>query len=485
MVRRRIDMAAGADLAGFRRAVRMLVADRVPPDLVLWSGEAAPTLFEATLFQGETGGSAAVHAPPVVLPRPVTDLIETVICHRDPERYALLYQLVWRVLEGERSLLDRHADPLVHRLERMAKAVGRDLHKMHAFLRFREIRDPDGSERMIAWFEPDHFIVERAAPFFVERFEALVWSILTPVGSLHWDRRGLTVGPPAARADLPEEAASGDRFEEGWRRYYESTFNPARLNLTAMRSEMPKKYWANMPEAAAIPHLVRSAPARVREMIEREAAQPRHRSPDKAVAAMARQEPASLEELNRLILHSEPLVPGGTRAVLGEGPQDAALVLVGEQPGDQEDLEGRLFVGPAGQLLDRALAEAGIGRAQAYLTNAVKHFKYEQRGKRRIHQAPTAGEVKHYRWWLLKELSFLRPRLVVALGATAALALTGRSVPVMRSRGPMQLGDWPGLVTLHPSYPLRRPDEAGREEGYRMLVADLRQAAALAAAGVT
>lgn len=361
----------------------------------------------------------------------------------------------------------------------MAKSVGRDLHKMHAFLRFREIRDPDGVERFVAWFEPDHYIVERAAPFFVERFQSMVWSILTPFGSLHWDRRSLTVGPPASRADLPEEAAAGDRFEEGWRRYYESTFNPARLNLTAMRAEMPKKYWANLPEAAAIPDLVRSAPARVREMIEREAAQPRHRNPDKAVAAMARQEPASLEELNRLIQQSEPLVPGGTRAVPGEGPQDAALVLVGEQPGDEEDRQGRPFVGPAGQLLDRALAEAGIGRAQAYLTNAVKHFKYEQRGTRRIHQPPTAGEVKHYRWWLLKELSFLRPRLVVALGATAALALTGRSLPVLRSRGPMPFGDWPGFVTLHPSYPLRRPDIAGREDGYRMLVEDLRQAATL------
>lgn len=481
MVRRRIELAEGADLAGFRRAVRTLVAERVAPDEVLWSGEAMPTLF-----QEATRGDTGPEAPPVSLPRPVGELIESVVCHRDPERFALLYRLVWRVLAGERALTDRHADPLVHRLERMAKSVGRDLHKMHAFLRFREIRNldacgPDGAERFVAWFEPDHYIIERAGPFFVERFQSMVWSILTPVGALHWDRRSLIVGPPAKRADLPDEATSGDRFEEGWRRYYESTFNPARLNLTAMRSEMPKKYWANLPEAAAIPDLIRSAPARVREMIEREAAQPRHRNPDRAVAAMARQEPASLEELNRLIRKSEPLVPGGSRAVLGEGPLDAALVLVGEQPGDREDLEGRPFVGPAGLLLDRALAEAGIGRAQAYLTNAVKHFKYEQRGKVRIHQSPTAGEVKHYRWWLLKELSFLRPRLVVALGATAALALAGRSMPVMRSRGPMRLAEWPGFVTLHPAAPLRRSDEAGREEDYRLLVADLRQAAALAA----
>src|SRR5690606_6440407 len=125
-----------------------------------------------------------------------------------------------------------------------------------------------------------------------------------------------------------------------------------------------------------------------------------------------------------------PLFAGATQAVFGEGPPDAPLVLVGEQPGDQEDLAGRPFVGPAGALLDRAMAEAGIDRARVYVTNAVKHFKYERRGKRRIHQKPNAGEITACRWWLDRELSMLRPRLIVALGATAARALVGRAVSV-------------------------------------------------------
>jgi uracil-DNA glycosylase len=128
-----------------------------------------------------------------------------------------------------------------------------------------------------------------------------------------------------------------------------------------------------------------------------------------------RSEPRSLAELNKEILAAKPMVPGGKRAVLGEGPIGAALAFVGEQPGDQEDLQGRPFVGPAGQLLDKAFVAAGIDRAQSYITNAVKHFKHEERGKRRIHQKPTMGEVKHYRWWLLKELEFVHPHLVVAL----------------------------------------------------------------------
>lgn len=462
----RVDLKDGADLDGFRRALRGLVALGVEPGEVEWSVGAAPSLF------GDTAPLPA-DAPPVSLPRPVGALIESVVCHRDPERYALLHRLVWRVLRGERDMLDHHADPLVHRLALLDKAVRRDLHKMHAFLRFREVRDPDGAERYVAWFEPDHFIVEATAPFFVERFESLVWTILTPVGSLQWDRRSLTVGPAALR---PEGLDRDDRFAEGWQRYYESTFNPARVNPAAMRAEMPRKYWANLPEAAAIPGMIRSAPARVQAMIEAEAATPRRRNPDKAVAAMARQEPATLAELNRIILAADPLVPGATQAVPGEGPVGAAIAIVGEQPGDQEDLEGRPFVGPAGQLLTRALEEAGIERSAAYLTNAVKHFKFVARGKRRLHQSPTAGEVKHYRWWLMKELGFVRPRLVVTLGATAALALTGRSVSVLRERGPMGFGDWNGFVTVHPSYLLRLPAGETAEQAYRDFVADLRRA---------
>ncbi|MGY0832069.1 UdgX family uracil-DNA binding protein [Azospirillum argentinense] len=465
---RTITLREGADLDGFRRAVRRLAAARTAPDEVLWS-VGAPSLFGDEAPASENGA-------PVFLPQAVGQLIETVVCHGDPERYALLYRLVWRVLNGERALLDQHADPLVHRLERLDKAVRRDIHKMHAFLRFRALRDPDGGERYVAWFEPDHHIVEAVAPFFVERFESMVWTILTPKGSLHWDRQHLMTGPPTERPD----SLADDRFAEGWLRYYESTFNPARVNPTAMRAEMPRKYWANMPETAAIPAMVRSAPARVQAMLEAEAAIPRRRMPEKAVAAMARQAPESLAELNRLIQRSEPLVPGATQAVLGEGPEGAVIAIVGEQPGDQEDRDGRPFVGPAGQLLTAALEEAGIDRGGLYLTNAVKHFKFVQRGKRRIHQSPTAGEVKHYRWWLMTELGFVRPRLVVALGATAALALAGRSVSVLRERGPMAFHGWDGFVTVHPSYLLRLPGDEERRRAQAEFVADLRRAAALA-----
>jgi DNA polymerase len=187
------------------------------------------------------------------------------------------------------------------------------------------------------------------------------------------------------------------------------------------------------------------------------------------------QEPKTLEDLNAIIAKAGPLVPGATQAVFGEGPQHAEIVFVGEQPGDQEDLQGRPFVGPAGKLLTKAMEEAGIDRSQAYLTNAVKHFKFEQRGHRRIHSKPTAGEVKHYRPWLMKELELVRPKLVVALGATALLALTGKSTPISRSRGQARFGTYQGYITVHPSYLLRLPDEVTKREAYEAFLNDLRR----------
>jgi DNA polymerase len=189
----------------------------------------------------------------------------------------------------------------------------------------------------------------------------------------------------------------------------------------------------------------------------------------------------SLAALNREIAAAAPGVEGGTRFVPGEGPLHAALALVGEQPGDEEDMEGRPFVGPAGQLLDRALAKAGIARGAVYVTNAVKRFKFEQRGKRRIHSKPNAAEITYYRGWLIEELDLVDPGLTVALGATAARALAGRPVAVMKNRGPMTLDGRPCYVTVHPSALLRIREADERHAAFTAFAADLRRARVLAA----
>ncbi len=174
-----------------------------------------------------------------------------------------------------------------------------------------------------------------------------------------------------------------------------------------------------------------------------------------------------------------PLYRDATQVVFGEGPADAAIMLVGEQPGDKEDIAGKPFVGPAGHVLDRALAEAGLDRAACYVTNAVKHFKYEQRGKFRLHKQPTRGEVQACRWWLDREMDLVRPKLIVALGVTAASSLQGRPVVLSRVRRQILETDQRRvLATTHPSAILRLRDSVEKERAFDDLVDDIRFALA-------
>jgi uracil-DNA glycosylase len=204
-------------------------------------------------------------------------------------------------------------------------------------------------------------------------------------------------------------------------------------------------------------------------------AQRRHLDP--SVASALRQAASEAARCQRC-----PLYLHATQVVFGEGPAGASIMLVGEQPGDQEDRIGRPFVGPAGRLLDQALAQVGLDRASIYVTNAVKHFKHEQRGKRRLHKRPNRDEVQQCRWWLDHELALVRPKLIVALGATAAQLLMGRPLVLARERGKLlSLPDGRHfLATMHPSALLRMPDEAARHRAFASLVHDLEHAVALA-----
>jgi len=177
------------------------------------------------------------------------------------------------------------------------------------------------------------------------------------------------------------------------------------------------------------------------------------------------------------------LYKNATQTVFGEGPATAKIMMVGEQPGDQEDLAGKPFVGPAGKILDRALADAGVERKKVYMTNAVKHFKNEPRGKKRLHKRPNRGEIEVCRYWLGREIALVQPRLIVALGVTAAETLAGRKITISKVRGTLiefQDGQ-KGTVTIHPSSILRQPDDASRRAAYAGLVKDLKTALKLAA----
>jgi len=457
---RLIRLADEEDFEGWRDAARGLAIAHVPPDQVAWQvGDGPQDLFAegAAVIEAAEGAFS--------VPRPFITLAHSVICHSEPQRFSLLYQMLLRLRTRPKALEDG-ADALVQRLERMAREVRRDMLKMHAFLRFRAVdsggEGKDGGEqRFIAWFEPDHHIVRSNAGFFVNRFANMHWSILTPELCLHWDGSELTSSPGVTRADAP----GGDPVEEVWKTYYASIFNPARLKTGAMLKEMPKKYWKNMPETALVGGLIAGAQAREAEMVKTATA----RIGDNALPAW---EALRAEAKGCTRCHLYKL---GTQTVFGEGPVDARIMFVGEQPGDQEDLAGRPFVGPAGQIFDQALAEAGVDRSQTYVTNAVKHFKFERRGKRRIHQKPEGPEIEACRWWIEQERVLIRPPITVALGATAARSLFGKTVTITSMRGkPHILFDggecW---VTVHPSFLLRIPEPARKADEYKRFVDDL------------
>ena len=467
-----VRLSAPDDFEGWRDAARGLAEAGVPPSAIIWDIEGE----DADLFGALPEAAPPPAGPSFSVPRAFVTLARAVVCHRDPERFGLLYQLLLK-LRSNRNLLEDRADPLVDRAEAMAKEVRRDAHKMHAFVRFREVEEPDGGTRFVAWFEPDNHIVRREAGFFVRRFTNMRWSILTPELSIHWDGRALSEGPGATRADAP----GGDPVEETWKTYYASIFNPARVKVKAMLKEMPKKYWANMPETALVAPLIATARERELEMIDRSVA---NRGLKDAIAAEREMQPrgnlrASWEGLMKEARGCTrcDLYKCASQTVFGEGPLDARILFVGEQPGDQEDLAGRPFVGPAGEVFNAALDEAGIDRAETYVTNAVKHFKFVLRGKRRIHQTPGQEEISACKWWVEQERDLIRPPVTVALGGTAAKSLFGKAVTISRTRGtPQQLPDgsecW---VTVHPSFLLRIPDADRKREERALFVRDLKR----------
>ena len=464
-----VTLAAEDDFDGWREAARGAAMAGEPADRIVW--QVGGEIGDLLALGAASAAPAGAAAPAFAVPRPFVDLARTAILHRSRERFGLLYALLER-LRTMPGLIHDHADPGVRRLEAMAKEVRRDIHKMRAFLRFRETGEGEAS-RFVAWFEPEHHIVRANAAFFVNRFASMRWTILTPELSLDWDGQMLREAPPATKADAPD----GDPLEETWKTYYASIFNPARIKVGAMLKEMPRKYWHNMPETALVPELIAGARARELAMVA---------ASDAKLEGMGANAAGAWEALREEALGCQrcPLWKPATQTVFGEGPVDATLMFVGEQPGDQEDLAGHPFVGPAGQLFNEALAAAGIERRGTYVTNAVKHFKFEARGKRRIHAKPNTQEIDACRWWVEQERDLVRPKVTVALGATAARSLLGRAVTISGTRGQAHAleGGGEAWVTVHPSFLLRLPDAAAKEAEFGRFVADLQRVRERAAA---
>ncbi len=443
-----IVLASETDWQGWRQAARHLVLSGVGPDMVTWSvGQPQPE---------PPATSGSFH-----LPRALVTLASIAIQARVADRFSLLYSLVWRSHAGEK-LLDDDADPDVARVRHMALAVRTDAHRMRTNLRFMPVADAargtaggtadsttgtGGEPRLLGWFAPAHFVLPANAQLIARRFPEQVFSIVTPDGSAHWDGTVLHFGPGLPH--VQDDAA----LRDWWGAHHTQVLAQA-VDTTSVPEAEDLDEAPRPPDRPALGPVVMSAAA------------------DPALVDLANDAHAC---------QRCPLYEPATQTVFGEGPAGAFAMFLGEQPGDQEDTIGRPFVGPAGQMMDRAMEEAGIDRRTVYVTNSVKHFKFTPRGKRRIHQTPETPEIQACAFWLDKERSQVRPRLLVLMGGTAARAVLRRPVTIGRERGrPFQLPDGQTVfVTVHPSFLLRVPDPAAKAREYAAFVQDLKSVHAL------
>lgn len=414
--------------------------------------------------------SGAVRKPLVSpkIPAEFLKLGPLVAAARDDDRWSLLYTLVYRLNHENANLLKIVVDPDVRKAKVLAKSVSRDIHKMHAFVRFKK-SEIDGREHFIAWHRPEHLSLELGAPFFVRRFGDKPWSILTPDLSAHWDLNELTFSTGVSEKDFTHK----DEFDELWKSYYKSIYNPSRLNLKMMRAEMSPRYWSSMPETSLIREMVRNTPMQIQQMAEA------HPSDNVLIP-----QNLNLAQVKALAAKCQacPWAAHSTQTVFGEGPANAELMIVGEQPGDIEDQSGRPFTGPSGELLQNILNELSIQRNSVYITNAVKHFKFSPRGKLRMHSKPIGVDMHTCKPWLEAEIALVKPRIIVALGVTAGTAVLGRLTKIKDDRLNANLKNFLAdhiIVSWHPSAILRSSSPEERQMKLDQLKSDLAYAFAL------
>ena len=453
--------AQARDFESWRLAARSLLRKQVPPADVEWADGQQGALFAVPLIvDSETDASG----PTSRVPKAFLEKAEVAVDHASPDRYAVLYRLLWKLTHEAPQVLDDPLDSDTARLRAMLREVREEEHRMHAFVRFRRTQAPDGTDHLVAWYHPAHPVLERVAPFFARRYPALRWTLLTPDASAHWDCQHLSFGPGAKSESAPGQ----DQIDALFLSYYEHVFNPARSNVPVMSRHLTARIRAQLPEGAHVQRLALEAPSRVAKMNDA-------RQSASTVLLPAERDLASLAAA-AAHCRACPIGEHATQTVFGEGPRDARVMFVGEQPGDEEDVQGKPFVGPAGRLLDELMAKAGLSRAQIYVTNAVKHFKFErQPKKRRLHMRPVRSEVEACRAWLLAEVDAIRPDVILCLGATAAQSFCGPQFRVQRDRGKPTSTPWAPwwMATYHPSALLRAPDEATRQRMESELLADL------------
>lgn len=470
--------------AAWRLAARELLRQGIEPGALEWvEGGESPA------------DSLHRHAAP---PSPITSAIsrellkslKAAACFHAPDRWALLYRVLWRWTHGERAAVSPD-DPDGTLLALRVQAVEQETSALLALTLFRRRAPSMGLPEFVGWSEPKHDVLTRVAEIFVERMGESTWMLATPRGAVFWNGMLLRIGQPVGEAGKPTvhtlsanamtgEAVTSESTEALWLACYASASVahtvPATVSL---------HYWRIPPAGPPLP--ARLARERSRLGAQSAAVTVPQRPPVEysAVTPPLRTPTGPLATCRRCALWRN-----AQQAVAGVGPAHATIMAIGEQPGEHENQHGAPFTGEAGQLLDIVLERAGLGRDRLYLTYAVKHYKWEtpdqqlqrQTGQRRVHRTPEPREVEACQFWLEQELSRVAPRAIVTLGATALKALTGPHVNLSEYLGQtIAHGGHLIVPTWHPSYALRTVDARLREDVIATIVTAFRRAAALAA----
>ncbi len=447
-----ISLKIGSKETSWRSLFKKLWVREIAPEEILWCF-AGKDSHQGDFFGEETDPRDwSEVSQKIGISAELMRAFDFVCLHRQEKKWPLLYRLFWRSFK-EKKILEHLTDPDVLQLFQFQKQITRDIHKMHAFVRFKKIEREDGLSLYVAWYVSDHLIFERASTFFCNRFGSMHWAILGPSQQMYWNQEKLFF----SNDDLPDLELPEDRFEDLWKTYYANIFNPARLKIKAMKNEMPVRFWKNLPEADLIPSLILDSDRRVQIMREKA-------SQISVKSKLDISSQASLSDLASLVQDCRrcELCLNGTRAVFGEGQEgQSKFMIVGEAPGDREEQQGQVFVGPAGRLLRSVLSEIDWPVSQTYFTNAVKHFSFKNQNQRRIHQTPRPEFIESCRDWLEEEIQRVRPSLVVALGATAAKSLLGHSVPIQKNLGKLYRSFYGPevVINFHPSHLLRSAEK--------------------------
>ncbi|WP_233836128.1 DUF4130 domain-containing protein [Paraburkholderia sp. ZP32-5] len=480
----------------WRHAAREALRDGIAPESIEWvESDAATAPHTPPASACREAAQPTTPPAPTAISRDLLTQLETAACFRADDRWALLYRILWRWTHGERSAVEPH-DPDGALLAQRVEAVERETAKLVLGTLFRR-RDPSmGPPEFVGWYAPYHDLLERAAPRFVKGMGDSTWMLATPRGAAFWNGMLLRIGQTAAEERIEAEhalpastmigeAITSEPIEALWLAWYASAVN-------AQSIPVPLRYWRMPPAGPPLPAQLARERTRVGA---------RH-----AAVSVPDAPPADTSPLTPPL--SEPDGPLATcrrcglwrnakQAVAGVGPADAAIMLLGEQPGEYENQHGEPFGGAVGELLDSLLARAGLERAALYLTYAVKHYKWDlplqpqpdqprrspqHVSGQRVHRTPERSEVEACAYWLDEELSRVAPRVVVTLGPAALKALTGAHVNLSEYLG-LTIAHRGRLIvpTWHPSYALRTADARLRDDIVANIVTAFKRAAALAA----